>query len=105
MSSATTAAIRHALEAGADGGLTDSDLRPAARMVCDDARASGLRAEQMLVALKTEWGRLLENSAVPRGTERIDLTGRFITLCISEFYAGRRPTQHDRRKDEPDRRA
>ena len=88
MSRATTAALHEALDTYGSSGLMDSRLRPAARMVCDDARASGFRVEQMLIALKHEWAALLEHHQIPYGDARYDLTSRFITLCIHAFYAG-----------------
>lgn len=87
MSPTTLAALRDALATYVENGVQDSRLRPAARMVCDDARASGLRVEQMLIALKCEWAALLEQRHVPPGVARTDLTSRFITLCIHAFYA------------------
>ena len=91
MSRSTTAALQDALDTYGGDGLLDSRLRPAARMVCADARASGLRVEHMLIALKSEWGALLEQHRIPHGAARHDLTSRFITLCIHAFYAGHSP--------------
>jgi hypothetical protein len=93
MSPATVAAIREAFEGYGEYGLIDSRLRPAARLVCDDGRRSGLRVEQLLIALKTEWATLLMAAQVPEGPSRTDLTSRFITLCIYEFYAAKAPAR------------
>jgi hypothetical protein len=87
MSPATVAAVCGAFDASDRDGMLDSRLRPAARMVCDDARTSGLRVEQLLIALKTEWSQLLTSRRIEDVAERADLTSRFITLCIHEFYA------------------
>ena len=86
MAPATAAAIRDALDRYAENGVLDSRLRPAARMVCSDAKASEMRVEQMLIALKNEWAALLEQRRIPHGAARTDLTSRFITLCIHAFY-------------------
>jgi hypothetical protein len=91
ISPATAAAIHDALDAYCETGVRDSRLRPVAGMVCDDARASGLRVEQMLIALKTEWTAALENRRIPHGAARQDLTSRFITLCIYAYYAAQAP--------------
>ena len=88
MSPATTAAVHAAVEHYAERGVLDSRLRPAARLVCADARACDLRVEQMLIALKNEWNAILELRRVPHGAARADLTSRFITLCIHAFYEG-----------------
>ena len=88
MSPATMAVLSDALDAHRETALLDSRLRPAARLVCEDARASELKVEQLLVALKSEWSVLLEQRHVPAAA-RPDLTSRFITLCIYEYYASR----------------
>lgn len=88
MSPATTEAVRSALEQYTKRGVLDSRLRPAARMVCEDARSCDLRVEHMLIALKNEWNAILEQRRVPHGAARTDLTSRFITLCIHAFYEG-----------------
>lgn len=86
----TIDALHHALAAHPDHAAVDQRLRPAARMVCDDARRSGLAVEQMLVALKSEWAAVVEHHRVPHGAARTELTSRFITLCIHAFYADER---------------
>lgn len=88
MSAMCAAAVRDAIEAYVENGVLDSRLRPAARMVCDDAHAGGFLVEQMLISLKHEWTTLLDARRVPHGVARADLTSRFITLCIYAFYAG-----------------
>ena len=87
MSPETVIAIQDAFDAPDPDRMLESRLRPAARMVCDDARRSGMRVEQMLVALKREWAELLTSRNIENIDERTDLTSRFITLCIHEFYA------------------
>ena len=87
LSPATVAAVSDAFDGSERDGMLDSRLRPAARMVCDDGRSSGLRVEQLLIALKTEWAELLTSRRIEDVRERNDLTSRFITLCIHEFYA------------------
>ena len=46
-----------------------------------------MHVEQLLIALKREWAELLTSRHVENVDERTDLTSRFITLCIHEFYA------------------
>jgi hypothetical protein len=91
MSQETAAAVCRALGAYAASGRIErrfeQRLREAARMLCADARARGMRAEQMLVALKGEWGALADVRVLRYETTRADVTSRFITLCIDEFYA------------------
>jgi hypothetical protein len=62
-----------------------ADLRVALRDACDRARHDGLRAEQLLLALKEVWRELPERSRPPH----IDSDGvlaRVVTACIDEYY-------------------
>lgn len=84
-------AVRRALHARLDGWLLEDRLRAAARMVADDARRHGLRAEEMLVALKHEWDGLLVRTRAARATGDLrDFAQRLVTLCIHEFHAAMR---------------
>ena len=68
------------------------DLRLALRDVCDRARNDGLRAEQLLLALKHAWRELPER----RGLPRVDADAAFarvITACINEYYRSPRSAQ------------
>jgi hypothetical protein len=87
ISRSTAMAVRRALHALRDGWLLEGRLRAAARMVAEDARRHGLRAEQMLVALKREWGGLVRTRAADAIREAGEFAERLITLCIHEFYA------------------
>ena len=103
MSQETAAAVCRALKAYGENGLLEGRLRQAARMLCADARERGMRAEQMLVALKDEWAALADVRRLAQGTARADVTRRFITLCIDEFYAD--STRRDAEAAETRRRA
>ena len=61
-------------------------LADLARMIAADARARGLRAEQMLVALKRDWPKLLERRRVPGEAELSMLSERLVSFCIQEYY-------------------
>ena len=87
MSHATSAAVRHALRASATSRVLEARLRHAAANACEDARAAGLRIEQMLIALKEDWAAHPAVRRLPAGDARSDITSRFITLCIHEFFA------------------
>ena len=90
MSLSTAALLRRTLNAHRHGWVLESRLRRLARMVSEDARRSGLAAEQMLVAFKEEWDALPESRQIRDGKACADLRSRIITLCIGEFYARRR---------------
>jgi hypothetical protein len=55
-------------------------------MIAEDSRARGLRAEQMLVALKRDWPRLLESRRVPDEASVRALSERLVSFCIVEYY-------------------
>ena len=75
------------LNALRDGWFLERRLRDVARMIAGDARARGLRAEQMLVALKRDWPKLLEGRRTPDDGQLHTLSERLVTFCIHEFYA------------------
>jgi hypothetical protein len=83
----TVMAMRRVLRAYGEGWALDNRLRRAARAVAQDAHRRGALAEQMLVAVKQEWGALSEVRALPPGDSLQDLSSRFITLCIREFFS------------------
>ena len=62
------------------------DLRTALRQVCADARASGLRAEQLLVIIKDVWATLpagMSQMPTVHGDERLNYV---VSTCVDEFY-------------------
>ncbi len=91
MSHATASAIRHALRSLGNERVEDTRLRRAAAAACEDARAAGLRVEQMLVAIKEDWAAHPEVCRLPHGRARSEVTSRFITLCIRQYYADNGP--------------
>jgi hypothetical protein len=73
-------------------------LRRGIRLLCDQARRHGVRAEQLVVAVREAWSSLPESrwrAGADRGSE---LIGRVVAVCIDEFYAGQR---EDARGDAP----
>ena len=87
VSASATVAIWRVLNAMRDGWFLEKRLHDVARMIAVDARARGLRAEQMLVALKRDWPKLLEHRRVPGEAELSMLCERLVTFCILEYYA------------------
>ena len=61
------------------------DLRLALRDICDRARNDGLRAEQLLLALKDAWRELPERRGLPR-FDADAAFARVVTACINEYY-------------------
>ena len=87
VSASATVGIWRVVNAMRDGWFLEKRLRDVARMIAADARARGLRAEQMLVALKRDWPKLLEHRRVPAEAQLSMLCERLVTFCIVEYYA------------------
>lgn len=90
LSRSTTVALWRVLNALRDGWFLEDRLRNVARMIVADARPHGLRAEELLIALKREWPRLVECRRAPNEVQLRMLAERLVTFCIHEFYAGPR---------------
>lgn len=79
-------AVRRSVELYRAGARPSFDnLRQFLRPVCDSARETGLRAEQLLVILKRSWDHVPETEALDRDDADAALS-ELITLCIKEFY-------------------
>ena len=89
VSPSATVGLWRVLNALRDGWFLEKRLRGVARMIADDARARGLRAEQMIVAIKRDWPLLLERRRVPGEAELHMLAERLVSFCIHEYYAPR----------------
>ena len=87
VSASAMVALGRVLNAMRDGWFLEKRLREVAGMIAADARARGMRAEQMLVALKRDWPKLLERRRLPGEAELSMLAERLATLCIVEYYA------------------
>ncbi len=86
-STAAVAALRCGLQAQL-GPLPNGELRHTMRLLCDEARRRGLRAEQVIVLLKEAWASLPEVQALSHN-QRSEALSPIVTLCINEFYAAR----------------
>jgi hypothetical protein len=86
VSASAAVALWRVLNALREGWFLEQRLREVARLIADDARARGLRAEQMLVALKRDWPRLLETRRLPDEASVRALAERLVSFCIHEYY-------------------
>ena len=73
--------------ATAGDGADLPQLAPAIRLVCDDARRRGLRAEDVVILFKRAWAAVPGPDYGTDGTRRGDLLERAITLCIKSYYS------------------
>ena len=81
-------ALRSALQARiAIPSRSEVDFRHALRLMSEDAHRRGVRAEQVIVALKEAWRSLPEVQALPAGGPRDTVLSGVITMFIEEFYA------------------
>ena len=78
-------ALLLALNAQRTEGDVDSDVRALLVRACNEARAQGIRAEQLLVVLKHVWYDLPEIRHAPRH-DGSSVLARVITICIHEYY-------------------
>ena len=87
VSPSASVALWRVLNALRDGWFLENRLWAVAKVIANDARARGLRAEQMIVAIKRDWPKLLERRRVPGEAELNMLCERLVSFCIHEYYA------------------
>jgi hypothetical protein len=85
------ASLRIALKQWMDGGgANDASLRLALHAVTAEARDRGIRAEELLVTLKTTWFAVggapnaANSAAVSPNQKRLD---ELVTACIEAYYS------------------
>lgn len=78
-------AFRHARNDGATARM-DEDTHDAMRSVCAMARATDVRAETLILAIKGGWRQLPEAQGATRMDAEIMLAA-LVTMCIKEYYA------------------
>jgi hypothetical protein len=77
------------------------ELRSALRQICEDARHSGLRAEQLLVLIKDVW------SGIPAGISRVrsmhgdERLNYVISTCVDEYYGNQAEEELKGREHKP----
>ena len=80
------AVLYDVLYGGLDKSASAGRLRGAARNICRAAYDRECPVERMLVELKAEWSTALDAFHFPGGSERTELTNRFIGFCIEEYF-------------------
>ena len=95
---AAHAALRAALgeqlrRSSPDEPVSQLRLRRALRLLCDDARARGVRAEQLVIMIKQAWRSLPEAASRPGDDSGTELLRRVVSVCIEEYYAERRAVE------------
>ena len=72
---------------GRDALAAEAQWRTALREMSEEARATGVPVEQLLIEVKHALGILYDSCAVPHGPARAEFTNRVVTLCIDEYYS------------------
>ena len=81
-------ALRSALQSRiAAPSRDDAAFRRALRLMSEDAHRRGVRAEQVIVALKEAWRSLPEVQTLPADGPRDAVLSGVITMLIEEYYA------------------
>jgi hypothetical protein len=81
------AALCRVLNALRDGWFLEKRLRAVAHMIVEEAHRQRLDADQMLLALKLEWPKLLESWRVPGEADVEMVAERLVGFCKVEFYS------------------
>ena len=81
-------AVCRACRAARLGGGVDAGVHELVHGACDVARASGVRAEQVVIVLKEGWRAMPEARALPRPAADAALE-RIVSLSIRAYYEGR----------------
>jgi hypothetical protein len=79
--------LRRALRDYLHNSEHPSALQSSLLHVATEARARGIRPEQLLVALKETWNALPEVVAMHDSRERMRLLQDVVTMCIKEYYS------------------
>lgn len=81
---------------GRDGFAAEAQWRTALREMSEEARATGVPVEQLLIEVKHALGILHDTCEVPYGPARTEFTNRVVTLCIDEYYSARSVAEPER---------
>ena len=96
LSASAVSAVRCAIQAHLDGRVRPEGMRAALRALCAEGRRRGLRAEQVVVALKGAWASLPEVRRAAHDAQRAAVEW-LVTACIEEYYGSshrRTPERH-----------
>jgi hypothetical protein len=79
--------LRDALTQWVDGaGNHDALLRDALHTVARDARERGIRAEELLVTLKSTWFEVVDATDSAHETSNHKRLDELVTACIKAYY-------------------
>ena len=84
---ALVAELRAVLSRSAKSGSHGAELRDLLSRTAADARAKGMHAEQLLVALKDIWYSIPDLATHHGGDVQTRLLQQLVARCIQEYYA------------------
>lgn len=75
----------------AEGDFDQSALRDELRAVCSEAKRSGVRAEQVLIAVKEIWSVLPVARDIARDAKGKPFINSVVTMTLDEYYESPAP--------------
>jgi hypothetical protein len=76
-----------------EGDFDQSALREELQAVCAVAKRNGVRAEQVLIAVKEIWSELPVERDAARTPSGKPLMNKVVTMTLDEYYASRDPAR------------
>jgi hypothetical protein len=72
-----------------EDGTRNLDLQRAMRVLCEEARRQGMRAEELIILFKKTWQARPELQRMSR-EETSRLFDSVVTMCVEQYYDGAR---------------
>jgi hypothetical protein len=86
LSSALADRLRQALAAHGGGDGTDGEISRALRAIGAEARADGVKAEQLVASLKRVFDSLTPPPTLASQDARAKRLAHLVTICVREYY-------------------
>ncbi len=86
LSGASVSSMRRVLATGRGSAASANEVREILRASLSEARDRGVRAEQLIVTLKSLWSALPEVQYADDRKEEARLLDELVRICISEYY-------------------
>jgi hypothetical protein len=87
LSSAVLAELRTAIAAYVTPAADDDDVSRALRAIGEQARAEGVRAEQLVTSLKRVYDAVVPPPTLASQDARAKRLANLVTICVREYYA------------------
>ncbi len=87
LSSALLAELRSAIAGYVNPVADDNDISRALRAIGEQARAEGVRAEQLVTSLKRVYNAVVPPPTLASQDARAKRLANLVTICVREYYA------------------